>query len=348
MSNLQIGRGIKTRAKKRPLKLMNTIKKIKTDKKTINSKKDNYPGSPLEPLEPLPPLFLETELNTRTFPYEHHYSNENNEKDVAIAGDDEDGIYEVSFDGPVDQEDVAVAGDEEYVDDEDEDNEKVYEEDVAIAGDEEDVAIAGDEEDVAIAGDEEYDDEEYDDEEYDDEEYDDKDLDEFMDVPELETEFERFGGTNKYDQTQLEVGTGIIKSLQKRIHKSRLSDGRPHLGKRKDFIIGIILQDNDMGEINYLVDGEPGDKLNEGMRVKFNVIPGKGARNVIPIDANNITSDPSSTTSSLSSLQSSRSSSRRVRHRENNKNKQIEQANTIQYLISQLQQKKLRITTKEY
>ena len=54
----------------------------KDKKKTVNSKKDDYQGSPLEPLEPLPPLFLETELNTRTFPYEHHYSNEDNEKDV--------------------------------------------------------------------------------------------------------------------------------------------------------------------------------------------------------------------------------------------------------------------------
>jgi len=344
MSNLQIGRGVKTRAKKKPLKLMNTIKKIKKDKKTVNSKKDNYQGSPLEPFEALPPLFLETELNTRTFPYEHHYSNEDNEKDVAIVSDDEDGIYDVSFDSPVDQEDVAVAGDEEYVDEEDEDNEEYVDEE-----DEDNEKVY--EEDVAIAGDEEYDDKEYDDKEYDDKEYDDKDLNEFMDVPELETEFERFGGTSKYNQTKLEVGTGIIMSLQKRVHKTRLKDGRPHLGARKDFVIGIILQDNDMGEIKYLVDGEPGEKLNEGMRVKFNIIPGKGARNVIPIDANNITSDPSSTTSSLSSLQSSRSSSRRARqdntrYRENNKNKEVEQANTIQYLISQLQQKNYELQQK--
>jgi len=347
MSNLQIGRGVKTRAKKRPLKLMNTIKKIKKDKKTVNSKKDDYQGLPSEPLEPLPPLFLETELNTRTFPYEHHYSNEDNEKDVAVVSDDEDvsdGIYEVSFDGPVDQEDVAVAGDEEYVDEEDddkedvdeedEDNEKVYEEDVAIAGEEYDDKEDEDnekvyEEDVAIA----------------DEEYDDN-LNEFMDVPELETEFERFGGTNKYDQTELEVGTGIIKSLQKRIHKSHLSDGRPHLGDRNDYRIGIILRDNDMGEINYLVDGEPGEKLNKGMRVKFNIIPGKGARNIIPIDANNVISDPSSTTSSLSSLPSSRSSSRRVRHRENVLHKKAEQDRIIQSLISQLQQKNYELQQK--
>ncbi len=300
MSNLQIGRGIKTRAKRKTLKHVNTIKKIKKDKKPVgyNSKEDDYQGSRLEPFETLEPLFLEKELNIRTFPYEHRHSNEeneDNEKDVAVFSDD--AIYE--FDGPVDQEDEDL----------DEENEEIYKE------------------------------------EEDNDEDDDEDLDYLMDDEDLDEELENFfGGTNNYNQNQLLQGTGIIKSLKKNYHRDTLSNGKPHYGDTSNYVTGIILQDNNMGAIHYVVDGRPAEKLKRNMRVKFNITPtdsGIGARNVIPIGADNVMSDPpsSSTTSSLSSLPSDRSSSRRVRHRENVLHKKAQQDRMIQSLMYELQKR---------